>query len=141
VERVNTPAAPHHFPTATRRIAVNQKETVKLVTELANKNVERVNTLNELNLRAWERMTARQMDVMGFFMDQTVRSMKLASESKSYTDFVKAQMEMAKSVGERLMEESKTNLQVATEIRDEYRDWYKQGMTEIAADLRVPAAA
>jgi len=120
---------------------MNQQDTVKLVTELTNKNVERMNALNDLNLRAWERLTSRQMDVMGFFMEQTMRSMKLATESKSYTDFAKAQMELAKSVGERLMEESKTNVQVAAEVRDEYRDWYKHGMTEIAAEMRVPAAA
>lgn len=120
---------------------MNQKDTVKIVTDLTNKNVERMNALSELNLRAWERMTARQMDVMGFFMEQTVRSMKLASESKSFTDLAKAQMEMAKQMGERMMEESKTSMQVAAEVRDEYRDWYKQGMAEVAEGLRVPAAA
>jgi len=120
---------------------MNQQDTTKIVTELTNKNVERMNALNELNLRAWERMTARQMDVMGYFMEQTLRSMKLASESKSYTDFVKAQMEMAKAVGERLMEEAKTNQQVAAEVRDEYRDWYKSGVADLAADMRIPTAA
>ena len=120
---------------------MTQNDTLKIVTDLTNKNVERMNALGELNLRAWERMAARQMDVLGFFMDQTVRSMKLASESKSYTDLIKAQMEMAKEVGERMMEESKTSLKVATEVRDEYRDWYKQGMAEVAQGLRVPAAA
>jgi phasin family protein len=120
---------------------MTQNDTVKIVTDLTNKNLERINALGELNLRAWERMTTRQMDLMGFVMDQTVRSMKLASESKSYTDLIKAQMEMAKDVGERMMEESKTGLKVAAEVRDEYRDWYKQGMAEVAQDMRVPAAA
>jgi hypothetical protein len=40
-----------------------------------------------------------------------------------------------------MMEESKTSLKVAAEVRDEYRDWYKQGMTEMAEGMRVPAAA
>ncbi len=120
---------------------MNQKDTVKIVTDLTHKNVERMNTLGELNLRAWEQMTARQMDLMGFFMEQTVRSMKLASESKSFTDLAKAQMEMAKEMGERMMDESKSSLKVASEVRDEYRDWYKQGMTEVVEGMRVPAAA
>lgn len=122
---------------------MNQTDTTKIVTELASKNAERMNALAELNLRAWERMTSRQMDVMGYFMEQSMRAMKVAAESKSYTDFVKTQMEMAKELGEHMMEESKTTLKVANEVRDEYRDWYKDGMNEIAADLRkvTPAVA
>lgn len=120
---------------------MNQTETAKIVTDLTNQNVARMNALTELNLRAWERMTARQMDVMGFFMEQTLRSMKLAGESKSYTDYVKAQTEMAKELGERVMEESKTSMKIASEVRDEYRDWYKQGVTEVVEGLRVPVAA
>jgi hypothetical protein len=125
----------------TRRTAMNQTETAKIVTDLANQNVARMNAFSEMNLRAWERMTARQMDVMGFFMEQTLRSMKLAGESKSYTDYVKAQTEMAKELGERVMEESKTSMKIAAEVRDEYRDWYKQGVTEVVEGLRVPVAA
>lgn len=122
---------------------MNQTDATKIVTEITSKNAERMNALAELNLRAWERMTSRQMDVMGYFMEQSMRAMKVAAESKSYTDFVKAQMEMAKELGEHMMEESKTTLKVANEVRDEFRDWYKDGMTEIAADMRkaAPAAA
>ena len=120
---------------------MNQKDTAKIVTDLTNKNLERMNAFGELNLRAWERLTARQMDVASYLMEQTVRSMKLASESKSYTDLVKAQMEMAKELGAHMMEESKTSLKVAAEVRDEYRDWYKQGVSDIADGMRVPTAA
>jgi hypothetical protein len=122
---------------------MNQTDATKIVTEITSKNAERMNALAELNLRAWERMTSRQMDVMGYFMEQSMRSLKVAAESKSYTDFVKTQMEMAKELGEHMMEESKTTLKVANEVRDEFRDWYKDGMTEIAADMRkaAPAAA
>ena len=122
---------------------MNQTDATKIVTEITSKNAERMNALAELNLRAWERMTSRQMDVMGYFMEQSMRSLKVAAESKSYTDFVKTQMEMAKELGEHMVEESKTTLKVANEVRDEFRDWYKDGMTEIAADMRkaAPAAA
>ena len=122
---------------------MNQTDATKIATELASKNAERMNALAELNLRAWERMTSRQMDVMGYFMAQSMRAMKVAAESKSYTDFVKTQMEMAKELGEHMMEESKNTVKVANEVRDEYRDWYKDGMNDIAADLRkvTPAAA
>jgi len=120
---------------------MNQNDTVKIVTDLTNKNLERMSAFGELNLRSWERLAARQMEVASYLMEQSVRSVKLASESKSYTDFAKAQVEMAKEVGEHLMEESKSNLKVVGEVRDEYRDWYKQGLSEIAEGMRVPASA
>ena len=120
---------------------MNQNDATKIVTEITSKNAERMNALAELNLRAWERMTSRQMDVMGYFMEQSMRSLKVAAESKSYTDLVKTQMEMAKELGAHMMEESKTSLKVAAEVRDEYRDWYKQGMSDIADGMSVPTAA
>jgi phasin family protein len=122
---------------------MNQTDTTKIVTEIANRNAERMNALAEMNLRAWERMSSRQMDVMGSFMERSMRAMKVAAESKSYTDFVKTQTEMAKELGEHMMEESRNTLKVASEVRDEFRDWYKDGMSEMAADMHkvAPAAA
>ena len=98
--------------------------------DLTNKGVERINALSELNLKVAEKMVARQMDAMNLFMEQGVRMMKLATEAKGYSDFYKGQVDMAKEAAERLVQESKTNMHLAGEIRDDYRGWFDAAMAD-----------
>jgi phasin family protein len=118
-------------------------ETMSTVNDMTNKSVERLTSLGELNLRIFERLAARQMDAMNLFMEHNVRVMKLATEAKGYNELFKGQTEAAKELSERLMTESKTNMQLAGEVRDEYRSWVEKNLGEVTADLRkvVPTAA
>jgi hypothetical protein len=98
---------------------------------LSNKGVERINSLGELNLKVAEKMAARQMDAMNLFMEQGVRLMKLATEAKGYSDYYKGQVDMAKEVTEKMLQESKTNMNLAGEIRNDYRNWFDAAMADV----------
>ncbi len=115
------------------------KDNLNLMNEMGTKGFERLTALGELNLRAWEKLTARQLDAMNLMVEQGVRQMRLATESKGYNEYLKGQVELAKELSTRLMEETKTNLQVAGEVRDQYRSWFQQGVSEVTADLRKAA--
>jgi phasin family protein len=116
------------------------KETVNLMNDMGNKGFERLNTLGELNLRTWENLVTRQMDAVSFAMEQGIRQVKLATESKGYTDYMKGQVELAKETSERAMEEAKASLKVAGEVQEDYRAWMQKGMSDLSADLRKGAA-
>jgi hypothetical protein len=116
-------------------------ETMNAVNEMTNKGVERMTSLGEINLRFFERMTARQMDVMNLAMEHGIRMMKLATESKGYNEFFKGQVEATKELSERVMAETKTNLQLAGQVRDDYRVWFEKNLADVNADLRKGAAA
>jgi len=117
------------------------KSTVNLINEMSTKGVERLSSLGELNLRIWERLVGRQMDAMSFAMEQGIRQVKLATESKGYNEYMKGQVELAKETSERAMEEAKANLKVAGEVQEEYRTWMQQGMSDLSAELRKDAPA
>ncbi|MBK1732597.1 phasin family protein [Thiococcus pfennigii] len=116
-------------------------ETVKTATDMTAKGMDRFNSMAELNMRTWERLAGRQMDVFGLWLEQGMRLATLATESKSYTDYVKGQVEIAKDVSERMMAETKTNMQLLGEVRDDYRVWYERGMSELSSELRQAVAA
>ncbi len=118
-------------------------DTMNTVNEMTNKGFERMTSLGELNLKIYERVAARQMDAMNLFMEHGIRAMKLATESKGYNEFFKGQVDAAKELSERLMTESKTNMSLAGEVRDDYRHWFEKNLAEVSADLRkgVPTAA
>ena len=111
------------------------KENLSAINEMGTKGYERLNSLTELNLRTWEKMAARQMEAMKLLMEQGSRHMKLASESKGYSELLKAEVELAKDVSNRLVEEAKTNMQIAGEVRDLYRDWFQEGVNDLSAKV------
>ena len=117
-------------------------ETLNTVNDIANKGMERINTLGELNLRIFERMAAKQMDTMGLLMEHASRMMKLATDAKGYNDFFKGQVEATKDLSERVVTESKAGLALVGEARDDYRAWFEKSLAEVSADLRkaTPAA-
>jgi phasin family protein len=117
------------------------KDNLNTMNEMGNKGFDRLNSLGELNLKIWEKLAARQMEAVNLMVEQGVRQMKLASESKGYNDFLKGQMEMAKEAGERMMAEAKTNMELAGEVRDDYRAWMQSSVSELTADMRKSTTA
>ena len=120
---------------------MNAKEDLESMNEMGNKGMEKLNKLGELNMKALEKLASRQMDAMNFMMEQSMRQMKLASESKGYSEFVKGQVELAKETSERMMEETKANMQIATEVRDDYRSFVQEGMSELSEGVRKASPA
>jgi len=116
--------------------------TMTSINDLTNKTVERMTSLGELNVRIFEKMSARQMDAMSLFMEHAMRVMKLATESKGYNEFFKGHVEATKDLSERVLAEGKASMQVVSDVRDDYRAWFDTNMADLSADLRkaVPAA-
>ena len=112
------------------------KDNMSQISEMGNKSFERMNALGELNLKVWEKLAARQMETANLMMEQSARQVKLATESKGYTEFVQGQVELAKEVSERMMAEAQNTMQLANQVRDEYRAWFERGVADVTAEVR-----
>jgi len=122
---------------------MNTTETLNTVKDLSIKGMERINSLNELNMSLFERMAAQQMDTLKMLMEHGKRTMSLtlATDAKGYNTFLKGQIEAAKDLSEQVMAKSKSSMTLAGQFSEDYRAWYMQNLTELSADLRkvVPA--
>lgn len=116
---------------------MSAKDNLNTFNELTNTGMERITALGEINLKVAERVTARQMDALNLFVEQGVRMMKVTTEAKGYADLYKGQVELTKDITERLAQESKANLQVAAEVRDDYRGWFDAAMADVRASKDV----
>jgi hypothetical protein len=119
---------------------MNTTDSLKTVNELTNKNVERMTSFGELNVRLFEKLAARQMDAVNLYMEHSMRLMKLATESKGYNDLFKGQVDATKELSERVMAESKTTMQFFGDARDEYRVWFEKNLNDVSEDLRKSVA-
>ncbi|MBK8637520.1 MAG: phasin family protein [Chromatiaceae bacterium] len=120
---------------------MNTTETLNTVKDLSIKGMERMNSLNELNMSLFERMAAQQMDALKMLMEHGKRTMTLATDAKSYNAFLKGQIEAAKGLSEQVMAQSKASMTLAGQVKEDYRSWYMSNLAEVSADLRkvVPA--
>ena len=116
-------------------------ETVNTVNEITSKGVERLTSLGEINLRYFERLAARQVEAFNLYVEHGNRMLKLATESKGYDEFFKGQVDATKELSERVVTESKTNLELAGQARDDYRAWFEKNLADVSADLRKGVAA
>lgn len=112
-------------------------ETVKTINDLTQKGVTQFSNLGDLNLRVFERLTALQVSAVNLAVEHSARMAKLATESKDYAEFFQGQVDASKDLGERLIGVSKENLQLATQINEDYRAWFEKSLGEVNA---VPAA-
>ena len=115
---------------------MTMKDNLNLYSEMSAKGFERLSSLGDLNLKVWETLAARQMDAFNLMMEQGVRQVRLANESKGYNELVQGQVDLARETSERLVEESKVNLQLAGQVRDDYRAWMQAGVADLTAGMR-----
>ena len=88
---------------------MTSNDTFKTINEINHKSVEFVSALDELNLRIFERLAARQVDVMNLAVEHAVRLTKLATEPKASLSWV-------------------------DEARVEYQAWFKKGLDSVSAN-------
>ncbi|NCA70383.1 MAG: phasin family protein [Sphingobacteriia bacterium] len=120
---------------------MNTTDTINAINDMTNKTVERMNSLGELNVRIFEKMSALQMDTMSLYMEHAMRVVKLATESKGYNELMKGQVDATKELSERILTEGKSGIQAISAIRDDYRTWFEKNMAEISTDLRKGVSA
>ncbi|MEY6433847.1 phasin family protein [Thioalkalicoccus limnaeus] len=111
-------------------------DSVKQMGDVATKNLERANAMVELNMRTWERLVGRQMEAVNLCLEQGLRMMKVATESKGYNDYLKGQTEIVKDVTEQMMAEAKVNMKLAGDLREDYRAWYERSLSDLSSDMR-----
>ena len=121
---------------------MNTTETLSTVKDFSIKGMERMNSLNELNMSLFDRLAAQQMEALNMLMEHGNRTLTLASDAKGYNTFLKGQIEAAKDLSEQVMAKSKSSLTLAGQASEDYRAWYMRNLAEVSADLRkaIPAA-
>ena len=104
------------------------KKNFALFTEMSGKGYEAARELGEINLRTMEKLVGRQMDTVALLMESGLRQVEMVAEAKGYNELLNGQIEEAKGLGGRVMKESRTNMKLAGDTRDEYRVWLEKGM-------------
>ena len=113
------------------------KKNVELFAEMSSKGYEAARELGEINLRTMEKLVGRQMDAFALFMESGLRQVEMVAGAKGYNELVNGQVAEAKGLGERVVQESRTNIKLAGDTRDEYSVWLEKGMDTVREKMNA----
>lgn len=105
-----------------------QKEFVKGVETINKTILESMKRLAEINGKAVERATERQLALTADYMDAAVKQMGLLGDMKDVQATVAAQSKFASEFGEKLVGHAKKNAEVFETTKGEYAGWMEEGL-------------
>jgi len=114
---------------------MNMNETIELMTKTANDNYANMRKLAELNLATWDKLVAKQMEMMTMCLDAGTKQYEAAQSVKRVDELMGKQSEMARECGEKLMQKNREVVDLLVSTRDEYQGWLEESMTQVKEQL------
>lgn len=109
------------------------KENFEMLKEVAGNGYEAARQLGDINLRTWNNLLEKQLDMFGVWVDAGVKQVELTSTAKDYKDYLGSQATLTQELAEKLIAGGREAISTGTEAQGEYRAWYEksvQSMTD-----------
>ena len=101
---------------------MNMNETFELVNKSTSEGFANLNKLAEINMNAWQQMAAGEMAVMNLFFETTGKQADLLKDVKRVDNLMGKQTELARNLGEQLLESNKKVVEILSNTREEYQN-------------------
>jgi phasin family protein len=106
--------------------------------ELNKSAMEAIKELGEINTSAMTRLTQRQMDMVGLYMEGSAKQLEALSGAKTPQEAVAAQSNLFIELNEKLMSNARQTVEVLTDVKSELAAWVEKGMEKTAAKMPRP---
>ncbi len=114
---------------------MNMNETFELMTKSTNEGYSNLRKLAEINMNTWEQLAAKQMAVMNLCFETTSKQAELLKGVKRVDELVGPQNELARDLGEKLVESNQQVVEILNKNRDEYKDLAETSMEQVKSQL------
>jgi phasin family protein len=118
---------------------ITAKENLEMFKEFGTTGYETLRTLTDLNVRTYEKLVEKQAETFNLFVDAGIELVKLSSEAKDPKAFIESEVELAKQLSENLVAKSRESLEVAAEVRDEYKSFAEANVEAFTAKVSEAA--
>lgn len=116
-------------------IEMNMNETFAAMNKAATDNYANLRKLTELNLATWDKLMAKQMEMMTLCLDASSKQYEAVKDVKDVNELVGRQTEMARECGEKFMQKNREVVDLLTGTRDEYQNWVESSMNQLKAQF------
>lgn len=112
-----------------------QNDMLKKIETLNKATIESATRLGAMNMRTFETLTQRNIEVVSDYLDSSVQQLKAMGESKDIQAAVKEQVRLSTELNEKFVEHAKKTAEVLNEVKGELTDWAQDGMKAVGAPL------
>ena len=105
-----------------------QADILSNIERLNRTTVDAAKRLGEINTRAIERLSARQLEATSDYLEGGVRHAQLLGEAKGLRDVLAGQSRLAAELNEKLVEHMRQTAAILAEVRGEYANWVEDGL-------------
>jgi hypothetical protein len=107
------------------------KENLEMLKDMASESYEVARELGDINLRAWNNMFEKQMDMLNIWIEAGVKQVELSSTAKDQKDFLGSQAALTRDLGEKLMASGRNAISAGNDMQSEYRAWYEKSVQSV----------
>ena len=100
---------------------MNMNETIELMNQSTSEGYANLNKLAEINMNAWQQLAAGEMAVMNLFFETAGKQADLLKDGKRVDEMMGKQAELARDLGEQLLESNKKVVEILGTTREEYQ--------------------
>ncbi len=113
-----------------------QDDILKNIEKLNKATMESAKRLGEINMRTFEKLTQRNMEVVSDYLEGSMQQLKAMGESKDMQAAAKEQARLGTELNEKIVGHAKKTAEVLDQVKGELTDWAKDGMNAVG----TPAA-
>lgn len=114
---------------------MNMNETIELLNKSTSDGYANLNKLAEININAWRQLAAGEMAVMNLVFETAGKQADLLKDTKRVDELLGKQTELARELGEQLLESNKKRIEILSNTRDEYQDFAKASAAQAKSQL------
>lgn len=115
-------------------------ETYEMMIAAANDTYANMRKLAELNLATWDKLVAKQMELMTLCLDASSKQYDAVKNVKGPDELLGNQVAMARECGEKLMEKNREMVDLLVNTREDYQGWVEESVQQVKDQLTKSGA-
>ncbi|NIR31020.1 MAG: phasin family protein [Gammaproteobacteria bacterium] len=105
-----------------------QTDILSNIEKLNKTTVDAAKRLGEINTRAFERLSARQIEATSDCLEGGFKHVQMLGEAKGLRDVLAGQSRLAAELNEKVVEHMRQTAAILAEVRGEYASWVEDGL-------------
>ena len=118
---------------------MNFDDTIDMVSKTANENYTSLRKLAEINLNTWDQLVSKQMEVMKSCFETTAKQAEMGKDTKRADELLSKQADLARELGEQLVEGNQQVMSILNKTREEYQAWVEASAAQAKSQMEQTA--
>jgi len=121
---------------------INLDDNMKFFKEISSKSLESVGSFGQLNLKAWNQLAEKQMEIISLATAASVESLDALSKTQDIQTIGQVQTKITQDFSEKLTIKNQEIIEITEKVRDEFSAFAQEQASQLNANLAkaVPSA-